>query len=168
MLVRPDERVPIARLLTFLEYGEHLAQDCARAQAALAPEQGMQRFLLSQARQEAAHAEREDPLVDGLQRAGPLGTLGRHDDHAEQEAPRLESRGRRRWRWRWRLGEVAHRLDEAWTMTATPTAISASGQRYFPILGRLRPSNRMTPIAISAPPKTSREVSPLEGGVPTS
>ena len=56
MLVRPDERVPIARLLTFLEYGEHLAQDCARAQAALAPEQGMQRFLLSQARQEAAHA----------------------------------------------------------------------------------------------------------------
>ena len=56
MLVRPDERVPIARLLTFLEYGEHLARDCARAQAALAPEQGMQRFLLSQARQEAAHA----------------------------------------------------------------------------------------------------------------
>jgi hypothetical protein len=56
MLVRPDERMPIARLLTFLEYGEHLAQDCARAQAALAPEQGMQRFLLNQARQEAAHA----------------------------------------------------------------------------------------------------------------
>jgi hypothetical protein len=56
MLVRPDERVPIARLLTFLEHGEHLAHDCARAQAALAPEQGMQRFLLSQARQEAAHA----------------------------------------------------------------------------------------------------------------
>ena len=56
MLVHPDERVPIARLLTFLEYGEYLAQDCARAQAALAPEQGMQRFLLSQARQEAAHA----------------------------------------------------------------------------------------------------------------
>jgi len=56
MLVRPDERVPIARLLTFLEYGEHLAQDCARAQATLAPEKGMQRFLTSQARQEAAHA----------------------------------------------------------------------------------------------------------------
>lgn len=56
MLVHPDERVPIARLLTFLEYGEHLAHDCARAQAELAPEQGMQRFLLSQARQEAAHA----------------------------------------------------------------------------------------------------------------
>jgi len=56
MLVRPDERVPIARLLTFLEYGEHLAHDCALAQATLAPEQGMQRFLLSQARQESAHA----------------------------------------------------------------------------------------------------------------
>lgn len=56
MLVHPDERVPIARLLTFLEYGEHLAHDCARAQVALAPEKGMQRFLLSQARQELAHA----------------------------------------------------------------------------------------------------------------
>ena len=56
MLVRPDERVPIARLLTFLEYGERLAHDCAKAQAALAPDQGMQRFLVSQARQESAHA----------------------------------------------------------------------------------------------------------------
>ena len=56
MLVRPDERVPIARLLTFLEYGERLAHDCALAQAALAPDQGMQRFLTSQARQESAHA----------------------------------------------------------------------------------------------------------------
>ena len=53
MLVRPDERVPIARLLTFLEYGERLAHDCAKAQAALAPEQGMQRFLTNQARQES-------------------------------------------------------------------------------------------------------------------
>jgi hypothetical protein len=56
MLVRPDERVPIARLLTFLEYGERLAHDCALAQAALAPERGTQRFLASQARQESAHA----------------------------------------------------------------------------------------------------------------
>lgn len=56
MLVRPDERVPIARLLTFLEDGERLAHDCARAQAALAAEKGQQRFLLSQARQESAHA----------------------------------------------------------------------------------------------------------------
>lgn len=56
MLVRPDERAPIARLLTFLEHGERLAHDCAKAQAVLAPERGMQRFLLSQARQESAHA----------------------------------------------------------------------------------------------------------------
>ncbi len=56
MLVHPDERVPIARLLTFLEYGERLAHDCAKAQAALAADKGPQRFLLSQARQESAHA----------------------------------------------------------------------------------------------------------------
>ncbi|MEW6542231.1 MAG: hypothetical protein AB1411_01325, partial [Nitrospirota bacterium] len=56
MLVRPDERAPIARLLRFLEQGERLAHDCASAQAALAPEPRMARFLLSQARQEAFHA----------------------------------------------------------------------------------------------------------------
>ena len=55
MLVRHDEKVPIARLLTFLEYGERLANECAKAQAALAPDSGSRRFLLSQARQEAAH-----------------------------------------------------------------------------------------------------------------
>ena len=56
MLVRPDEQVPIARLLTFLEHGERVARDCAKAQAALAPELGVQKFLQSQARQEAMHA----------------------------------------------------------------------------------------------------------------
>jgi hypothetical protein len=56
MLVRPDEKAPIARLLTFLEQGERLANECAKAQAALASDSGSQRFLLSQARQEAAHA----------------------------------------------------------------------------------------------------------------
>ena len=55
MLVRHDEQVPIARLLTFLEHGERLANECAKAQAALAPDSGSRRFLLSQARQEAAH-----------------------------------------------------------------------------------------------------------------
>jgi hypothetical protein len=55
MLVRHDEKVPIARLLTFLEHGEGLANECAKAQAALAPDFGSRRFLLSQARQEAAH-----------------------------------------------------------------------------------------------------------------
>ena len=56
MLVHPDEKVPIARLLTFLEHGERLANECAEAQAELAPDSGSRLFLLSQARQEAAHA----------------------------------------------------------------------------------------------------------------
>jgi len=55
VLVRHDEKVPIARLLTFLEHGERMANECAKAQAALAPDSGSRRFLLSQARQEAAH-----------------------------------------------------------------------------------------------------------------
>lgn len=56
MLVRPDERTPIARLLRFLEQGERLAHDCAKAQAALVLEPGMGRFLMGQARQESYHA----------------------------------------------------------------------------------------------------------------
>jgi hypothetical protein len=56
MLVSPDEKAPIARLLTFLEQGERMAHDCAKAQASLTQESGQRRFLLSQARQEAAHA----------------------------------------------------------------------------------------------------------------
>jgi hypothetical protein len=56
MLVRPDEKTPIARLLMFLEQGERVANECAKAQAALAPDSGSRSFLLSQARQEAAHA----------------------------------------------------------------------------------------------------------------
>lgn len=56
MLVLHDEKVPIARLLMFLEHGERLANECAKTQAALAPDSGARRFLLSQARQEAVHA----------------------------------------------------------------------------------------------------------------
>jgi hypothetical protein len=56
MLVKADERVPLARLLKFIERGERLAHDCAQAQAALASESGMQNFLLGQARQERVHA----------------------------------------------------------------------------------------------------------------
>ncbi len=56
MLVRPDERVPIARLLTFLEYGERMARDCAARQAVAADDARAGRFLKSQARQEAMHA----------------------------------------------------------------------------------------------------------------
>lgn len=51
MLVSHDEREPIARLLTFLEYGERMAHECAKAQAALAEDSGTRRFLLSQANQ---------------------------------------------------------------------------------------------------------------------
>jgi len=56
MLVYPEERVPVARLLAFLEQGERLAHDCAQAQAGLAPDGKTRRFLLGQARQEAVHA----------------------------------------------------------------------------------------------------------------
>lgn len=56
MLISPNERIPIARLLQFLEHGERLAHDCAQAQAGLVPEPGMSRFLLGQARQESYHA----------------------------------------------------------------------------------------------------------------
>jgi hypothetical protein len=56
MVVRPNERAPIARLLRFLQQGEELARDCARAQAALAPDRPQARFLVTQARQEAYHA----------------------------------------------------------------------------------------------------------------
>jgi GNAT superfamily N-acetyltransferase len=56
MVIHPSEKIPIARLLTFLAHGEQLANECAKAQAALALDSGSRRFLLSQARQEAAHA----------------------------------------------------------------------------------------------------------------
>lgn len=56
MLVFPDERTPIARLLTFLERGERLAHECAGRQALLASDSGSRRFLVGQARQEAGHA----------------------------------------------------------------------------------------------------------------
>lgn len=56
MLVHADEKVPIARLLTFLEHGERLAHACAKAQAVLVQDPGHRRFLLGQARQEAIHA----------------------------------------------------------------------------------------------------------------
>jgi hypothetical protein len=46
----------LQRLLTFLEQGERLANECAKAQAVLAPDSGSRSFLLSRARQEAAHA----------------------------------------------------------------------------------------------------------------
>lgn len=56
MIVLPNERVPIARLLTFLEYGERMAHACAKQQARVVVDRKMQRFLATQARQEAMHA----------------------------------------------------------------------------------------------------------------
>ena len=56
MLVSHDERVPIARLLTFLEHGERMAHDCAKAQAGLSADPATRRFLLNQAKQESMHA----------------------------------------------------------------------------------------------------------------
>lgn len=56
MVIQPDEKVPIARLLTFLEHGERMAQDCAAKQATVAGDARACRFLKTQARQEAMHA----------------------------------------------------------------------------------------------------------------
>ena len=56
MLILSGERVPIARLLSFLQYGERMAHVCAQRQAALAPDSKTFRFLTTQARQEAMHA----------------------------------------------------------------------------------------------------------------
>lgn len=56
MLIKPNERFPLARLLQFIELGEQVAHDCAKAQAPLAPEPGMRQFLEGQSRQEGQHA----------------------------------------------------------------------------------------------------------------
>lgn len=78
MLVFPNERAPLARLLTFMELGERLAHDCALAQAALAPEPRMRRFLVTQARQEAYHAAAFQSAISWL---GPR-SLGAADLYA--------------------------------------------------------------------------------------
>ena len=56
MLIKPGEHAHLAQLLRFMELGEQLAHHCAQRQCALAPERGMQIFLLGQARQEGYHA----------------------------------------------------------------------------------------------------------------
>ncbi|GJL65648.1 MAG: hypothetical protein NPIRA05_06190 [Nitrospirales bacterium] len=56
MLLQTNEQLPLARLLQFIEQGERLAQTCAKAQAALAPDLGTNRFFQEQARQEGLHA----------------------------------------------------------------------------------------------------------------
>ena len=56
MLVKADERVPLAKLLKFMELGEQLAHNSAKVQAEFAPDPRMRTFLLGQARQERFHA----------------------------------------------------------------------------------------------------------------
>ncbi|GJL64305.1 MAG: hypothetical protein NPIRA04_29590 [Nitrospirales bacterium] len=56
MLLQTNERLPLARLLQFIEQGERIAQACARAQSAFAPDLGTNRFFKEQARQEGLHA----------------------------------------------------------------------------------------------------------------
>ncbi len=82
MLVRPDERRPLAELLRFLELGERLAHHCAAAQARLAPTPKMRRFLTSQARQEAFHAT--------VFSQAALWIDPRHHTHAEPYTPLTE------------------------------------------------------------------------------
>lgn len=54
--MKPGEYVHLAQLLQFMVLGEQLAHDCAKGQATLVREPGMQRFLASQAKQEGRHA----------------------------------------------------------------------------------------------------------------
>lgn len=56
MLIKPDERAPLSYLLSCRERGERVAHDCAIAQSRLVEHAPHQAFLLSQSRQELAHA----------------------------------------------------------------------------------------------------------------
>ncbi len=56
MVVKSGEHVHLAQLLQFMVLGEQLAHDCAKAQATLVREPGLQRFLAGQAKQEGRHA----------------------------------------------------------------------------------------------------------------
>lgn len=57
MLLNTNEHLPLARLLQFIELGEHIAHECAHAQSELTLNRGIHRFLKEQARQEAFHAK---------------------------------------------------------------------------------------------------------------
>lgn len=57
MRIAAGQRTQIARLLHFVMLGELLARDCARRQAELTPDSGRRRFLQTQVRQEAFHAQ---------------------------------------------------------------------------------------------------------------
>lgn len=55
-MMHPETRRQVTRLFTALEFGEQLAHDCARQQARWIGDPRARRFLITQARQEAAHA----------------------------------------------------------------------------------------------------------------
>lgn len=57
MKIGADEKVQIARLLSFLLRGEQLAQACAVRQARITDDRLMRRFFVGQSRQEEAHAK---------------------------------------------------------------------------------------------------------------
>ncbi len=86
MLIKPDERIPLARLLQFIERGERLAHDCAQAQAPLAPDPGMRKFLLGQAQQEGYHALSFKWVIGWLapKHMGEVPTLKPFDQYAER------------------------------------------------------------------------------------
>lgn len=56
VVIKSGEHVHLAQLLQFLDLGEQLAHDCAKAQVALASDTRMQTFLAGQAKQEGRHA----------------------------------------------------------------------------------------------------------------
>ena len=129
MLVRPDEKVPIARLLTFLKHGERVASECAKAQAALVSDSGSRRFLLSQARQEAAH---------GIVFQGAIGWLAPKHLGDAPFLPALEE-------YRKRLDDALARQDVLETFLAEQVILEGLGEA---ILSRIEEGlvNRAAPF----------------------
>ncbi|HNP60483.1 MAG TPA: hypothetical protein PKM72_06555 [Nitrospirales bacterium] len=78
MLVKPGEHVHLAQLLQFMVLGEQLAHDCAKVQATLVREPGMQRFLIGQAKQEGRHALVFQWAIRWLAPRGPHSLLISH------------------------------------------------------------------------------------------
>lgn len=118
MLIHADERLPVARLLKFLELGERVAQACATSQAALAADPGARRFFRSQARQEGIHA--------GIFRAASAWLAPRHLGATPFFRP-LD-------RYRRAIEQAVHRGDLAETLVAQQVVMEGLGEV---ILGRM-------------------------------
>ena len=91
MLILPGERVPIARMLVFLEYGERMAHACARSQAALAPDSKIRRFVTTQARQEAMHAVEGKHTLQRLALESPKRAACIAKIHLQRHSPGFSS-----------------------------------------------------------------------------